>query len=79
MSDTSEFMKEVKFEKFCNRCYYGRLPEFYDPCNTCLDDGAREGTCVPTNFKKWDKKSKRPTAVKKPAPKPMGKIEVEDL
>lgn len=65
---------------YCKHCYYGKLPENYDPCNECLAVSGRENSRRPINYKKWDKKSKRPTApqIEKPRIKHVDKITIED-
>ena len=79
MSDTNNSTKFVRFAKYCPHCVYSKLPENYDPCCLCLDDGGREGTCKPSQFEKWDKKSRRPEPKKQEKKEQkMGKITVID-
>lgn len=48
--------KIVKFWHYCNHCKYADLPEAKDPCNECLEIGAREGTEVPEKFEEAEVK-----------------------
>ena len=43
-------MKFVDFLQYCGKCKYNKVEEFKDPCNECLDCGAREGTEQPLYF-----------------------------
>lgn len=43
----------VDFKKYCKTCKYEKTKEIKDPCNECLDVGAREGTCRP---ERWEAK-----------------------
>lgn len=43
--------KEVYFDSFCSQCMHKELEEKFDPCNECLEYGAREGTHKPLHFK----------------------------
>lgn len=45
--DTS--MQMVDF-RFCKTCVNRGLSDADDPCNPCLEVGAREGTCKPVNY-----------------------------
>lgn len=47
--------KEVRFDKFCNKCKYGYLKPYRSPCNECLEVGMREGTEVPDRYKEKEK------------------------
>ena len=42
--------KEVNFEEWCAKCRHEKLDEKFDPCNECLDIGAREETHKPLYF-----------------------------
>lgn len=42
--------KEVYFAEYCSKCKYKDLDEKFDPCNECLDVGAREDTHKPLYF-----------------------------
>lgn len=46
--------KFVRFEDFCPKCEYKDKSSTAEPCNTCLETGARPGTWVPTEFKEKD-------------------------
>lgn len=44
--------KEVKFSEFCPNCMWKEKEEDgSDPCESCLEVGARTGTVKPVNFK----------------------------
>lgn len=55
MNDHYSQLKIVKFDVYCLKCKYNKLDERLDPCNECLDYGAREGTEVPMKFEEKDK------------------------
>lgn len=42
--------KFVRFDEYCQKCKWYRRDEHLDPCNECLDYGAREGTEIPMKF-----------------------------
>lgn len=42
--------KEVRFDKYCESCKYGKLEGFKDPCNECLDNPAIEGSEKPIHY-----------------------------
>ena len=44
--------KFVDFQKYCNVCKNKDVPETDDPCNECLEYGARENSTKPINFDK---------------------------
>lgn len=44
--------KFVDFQKYCNICKNKDVPETDDPCNECLEYGARENSTKPINFDK---------------------------
>jgi len=48
MADNIQF---VDFEKYCGTCKYEKTNEICDPCNECLDVGAREGSSIPERWK----------------------------
>ena len=48
--------KEVYFDNFCATCENGEVNEHFDPCNECLEYGAREGTHKPLHYKEKEKK-----------------------
>ncbi|MCI8992261.1 MAG: hypothetical protein HFG80_05960 [Eubacterium sp.] len=50
MSDNIQF---VDFEKYCETCKYVKKKEVEDPCNECLEVGAREGSGKP---ERWEEK-----------------------
>ena len=37
----------VRFDIYCNKCKYKDRDERLNPCNECLEVGARENTHVP--------------------------------
>lgn len=45
-----ENMKEVRFDRYCKLCQHKDLPEQMEPCNECLETGAREGSVKPINY-----------------------------
>lgn len=47
---TEENTKFVDFEKYCAACKHRELDEYKDPCNQCLEIGARVGTDKPDNY-----------------------------
>ena len=49
-------MKFVEFNIYCPRCKYRNLNEAQDPCNECLEVGAREDTHVPEYWEAENKK-----------------------
>lgn len=53
MEDNYKF---VKFEEFCPKCEYRKKSSTAEPCNTCLETGARIGTWVPTEFVESEEK-----------------------
>lgn len=36
---------------FCKSCKHFETDQADEPCNSCLEVGAREGTCKPLNYK----------------------------
>ena len=51
MNESTQY-KIVKYDVYCPKCKYEKLDERLDPCNECLDYGAREGTEIPMKFEK---------------------------
>ena len=49
-------MKFVEFNIYCPRCKHKDLDEHQDPCNECLEVGARENTHVPEYWEAENKK-----------------------
>lgn len=47
MEDNFKF---VAFEKYCPKCKNQEKSSTHEPCNTCLETGARIGTEVPEEF-----------------------------
>lgn len=47
MEDNFKF---VAFDKYCPKCKYHDKSSMQEPCNTCLETGARIGTEVPEEF-----------------------------
>lgn len=45
---------EVDFFTFCEKCKYGNLKEWRDPCNACIEEGMREETVKPLYFEEAD-------------------------
>lgn len=52
--DLDENLKEVNFADFCMECKHFKTKDIEDPCNDCLEVGAREGTEAPLYFEKED-------------------------
>ena len=53
----NEYKKEVKFSDFCEKCMYSELKDDgSEPCNTCLETGARFGSVKPEKFVEKEKK-----------------------
>ena len=48
--------KEVRFDIYCPACKYRRVMEIDEPCNTCLETGAREGTEKPEQYERDPKR-----------------------
>ena len=48
-------IKEVRFDKYCKKCKYAKTSGSDEPCNTCMEVFAREGTIVPLKFKESSK------------------------
>ena len=53
MNESMQY-KIVKYDVYCPKCKYEKLDERLDPCNECLDYGAREGTEIPMKFEEKD-------------------------
>lgn len=49
MSDY-EGMKLVDFDKYCLHCKYREQETWEYPCDECIPNAARQGTCVPVNY-----------------------------
>ena len=43
--------KEVNFHDYCPKCKYVNDSECSEPCDSCLEIGARVGSSVPEEFK----------------------------
>lgn len=54
MNESTQY-KIVKYDVYCPKCKYEKLDERLDPCNECLDYGAREGTDIPMKFEEKSK------------------------
>ncbi len=52
MSMDTIVTKFVDFQKYCNLCKNKDVKETEDPCNECLEYGARENTTKPIHFDK---------------------------
>ena len=50
--------KEVDFHKYCPICEFYGIPDSCEPCDECLDIGARECSVVPEYFKEAKIKKK---------------------
>ena len=50
-----ENLKEVVFHVYCKKCKHMRLKGWEEPCNSCLEIPAREGTVVPENFEEKER------------------------
>jgi len=48
--------KEVAFHVYCKKCKYEKLNGWKDPCNECLNIGAREGTVKPLMYEEKETK-----------------------
>lgn len=48
--------KFVAFEAYCTKCKHENLHGLEDPCNECLEVGAREGTVEPLKFEEKEDK-----------------------
>lgn len=48
--------KFVAFEAYCKKCKYEKIDGWKDPCNECLEIGAREGTVEPLRFEEKEDK-----------------------
>lgn len=46
--------KFVDFERWCPQCEHKDVDAVDEPCNTCLETGARFGTEIPEKFKPTD-------------------------
>ena len=42
--------KFIAFEAYCKKCKHQDLDGWKDPCNECLEVGAREGSQIPVKF-----------------------------
>ena len=45
--------QEVYFDQYCDKCKYGDLPEWKDPCNDCLSEPANLNSHKPV---RWEEK-----------------------
>ena len=48
--------KFVMFEDFCPDCKHKDAKDYEDPCNECLEYGAREGTYKPLHYEEKESK-----------------------
>lgn len=53
--DNDNSTKFVAFDKYCGDCKFATKSATSDPCNDCLNVGAREGTEVPEYFEKKER------------------------
>ena len=51
--------KIVKFDEYCPTCEHCNVDETEEPCNTCLETEAREGTRVPEKYEANEKRAKQ--------------------
>lgn len=51
-----EIYKEVQFDKYCRTCEYGKIKEYEDPCNDCLNEPVNAYSHKPMNWKEKKKK-----------------------
>ena len=45
----------IDFFKYCATCKYKDTDEIDDPCNECLDIGAKEGSGIPEKYEEAKK------------------------
>lgn len=45
----------VEFEKYCKTCKHYKLKEKFDPCNECMDEGARLDSAIPVCYEEKEK------------------------
>lgn len=50
--------KIVRFDEYCHTCEHWLVNETEEPCNTCLEVKAREGTSVPEKYEANKKREK---------------------
>lgn len=50
MYDIDEDYRIVNFIDYCVNCKYCTTPEFEEPCNTCMENGANKHTDKPVKF-----------------------------
>lgn len=51
------YEKEVKFKDFCCKCEFKEVLETVEPCDSCLEIGAKVGSVVPEKFVEKIKRS----------------------
>ena len=51
--------KEVNFHDFCPKCAFCDTSETAEPCDSCLEIGAKEGSVVPENYVEKGEKRKK--------------------
>ena len=51
--------KIVRFDKYCPTCEHYNVDETEEPCNTCLETEAREGTRTPEKYEANEKRAKQ--------------------
>ena len=47
--------KEVRYSEWCNKCKYGPLEEWKDPCNECLTTPYNYDSHKPIKYKEAEK------------------------
>ena len=50
--------KIVRFDEYCYRCKHLDVDGADEPCNTCLEVEAREGTRVPEKYEAYEERKK---------------------
>lgn len=55
MSEVSEGMKIVEFDKYCPKCEHKNLSESERPCSECLEEPARQYSHKPAMFEEKGK------------------------
>lgn len=51
--------KIVRFDEYCSTCKHYNVDETEEPCNTCLETKAREGTRAPEKYEANEKRAKQ--------------------
>ena len=48
--------KFVRFDEYCKKCTYAKVPEVEEPCNSCLTQPVNENSHKPVNYIEKEKK-----------------------